>query len=723
LRASLSSTTRRDYPGYSFILAIYEDGVERYFISADEAENTAKWLINRSVSQPSWLEAKLHAIEDQSKKLAEAFDHSITSQSLRETRTDDLVTIYLRHNSLHSELYRYARIPEALDRGSPFFSDYLRTYLTKIGVTDTELPCVFQALTAPRVPSVIAEEERAFRSIATDTLDCCPDLFKSHTPHMLLPSPVRDALRFHRERWGWLSYHGYRNRTLPTEGDYICRLRDTQSAKPPNQACQVSDLDQSDFTNCGPLLSGIDRKHRELFRLYSEIGRVKLFRRYWQLRNFYFLDQLLEEFACRLDATEWEVRCCAPEELLEALHRGRLDPSVKRRTHRCAVLYSTDGEIVFDGEDVAALLDSVRIRKKPNDGTAARRGTPACIGFARGTARIVGQSHDQWPTFQSGDVLVCEAADPDLLPMIRQAAAVLTQQGGVTSHASVLCREIGVPTIIGIEDLLTLVRDGDEVEVDATRGVVKLIAGNQQTAGKGLVVPVELWDRPEFVGQKASNLRLAIKRGFKVPPFTLLSFEAAVRMLEEDEGTLRSELLDLTGALGSNTTSTPSFLLRSSAQDEDGVGESRTGLYASIPLRSDPVKAVREFVQRNSKLGYKGVVLLQRFLPASICGVSVDGDPRADAEHKLIVEFVRGPINTVTDGRGQLERFVYDYRSRKIIAAIDGGSAQSAIGDFPAGQLVEWLSSAGSAFGKPAYTEWGFFGGEYWLYQVRGAIF
>jgi len=88
LRASLSSTTIPDYPGYSFILAVYEEGIERYFIAEHEAEHTAKWLINRCVSNPGWLAEKLNAIESSSRKLAEAFPDSTTADSLRRMSTD-----------------------------------------------------------------------------------------------------------------------------------------------------------------------------------------------------------------------------------------------------------------------------------------------------------------------------------------------------------------------------------------------------------------------------------------------------------------------------------------------------------------------------------------------------------------------------------------------------------------------------------------------------------
>lgn len=724
LRASLSLTTANDYPGYSVILAVYEDGVERYFIAEREAEHTAKWLIDHCVSNPSWLAEKLDAIEISSRKLAEAFPSDTTAESFHAATTEDLVAIYLRHNSLHSALYRYARIPEALDRGLPFFSDYLRAYLETAGVTRAALPTVFEALTTPRTPSVIEEEKRAFADITANAVVSSAEFLKSHTPQMFLPSPIREALTRHREKWGWLSYHGYRNRALPTEDAYARRLCYALTTAKDNHA-RASRRDATCVEDVFASICGhIDPQHEKLFNLYSEIGRVKLLRRYLQLRNFYFLDLLLAEFAHRLNATEWEVRCCFPEELVIALQLGHVDSAIRRRLHRCGVIYSPEGEFVLEESEVAALLCTVKIKKKTNEDPTTRNGTPACIGFARGIARIVGGSGDERPTFQKGDVLMCMAADPDLIPMIRQAAAVVTQEGGVTSHASVLCREIGVPTLIGVEDLLDFVSDGDEVEVDATRGVVRLIRDNHQQIGKGLVVPQEFWDRPERVGRKAANLQVAVKRGFRVPAYTLLSFEEILRMLGEAEEDLRTKLVALGATLDSNPIDASSFLLRSSALDEDSERGSRAGTYVSVAfsMTHDPIVAVREFVEGNRRLGYRGVVILQRFLAASISGVSIDSEPLADAKEKLVVEFVRGSLNTVTTGQGQIERFVYDHVSGETVEATSPGRTQPSVDNFPAGDLVEWLHSVRNVFGMPAYTEWGYFGGNYWLYQVRGAM-
>ena len=72
-----------------------------------------------------------------------------------------------------------------------------------------------------------------------------------------------------------------------------------------------------------------------------------------------------------------------------------------------------------------------------------------------------------------GDILVSIASDPDIVPAMKKAAAIVTEQGGVTSHAAIVSRELGIPCVIGTKIATKVLKDGDIVEVDATKGTVR----------------------------------------------------------------------------------------------------------------------------------------------------------------------------------------------------------------------------------------------------------
>lgn len=63
---------------------------------------------------------------------------------------------------------------------------------------------------------------------------------------------------------------------------------------------------------------------------------------------------------------------------------------------------------------------------------------------------------------------------PEFLPIARKSLAIITDEGGLTSHAAIVYRELGIPCIIGTKIATKILKDGDQVEVDANKGIIKL---------------------------------------------------------------------------------------------------------------------------------------------------------------------------------------------------------------------------------------------------------
>lgn len=76
---------------------------------------------------------------------------------------------------------------------------------------------------------------------------------------------------------------------------------------------------------------------------------------------------------------------------------------------------------------------------------------------------------------QEGDVLVTGMTNPQMIPMLKKAAAIITDEGGITCHAAIISRELKKPCIVGTKNATQVLKNGDYVEVDANHGVVHLI--------------------------------------------------------------------------------------------------------------------------------------------------------------------------------------------------------------------------------------------------------
>ena len=98
-------------------------------------------------------------------------------------------------------------------------------------------------------------------------------------------------------------------------------------------------------------------------------------------------------------------------------------------------------------------------------------GRCACQGSVEGVVRIVTTTKGL-KKFKKGDILVARCTDIDYVPYMSRAGAIITEMGGITSHAAIVSRELGVPCIVGATGAMTVLQDGQRVVVDATCGRV-----------------------------------------------------------------------------------------------------------------------------------------------------------------------------------------------------------------------------------------------------------
>ncbi len=101
------------------------------------------------------------------------------------------------------------------------------------------------------------------------------------------------------------------------------------------------------------------------------------------------------------------------------------------------------------------------------------RGLPASPGVAVGVARVLfDPKSPEAAEFKEGDILVTRMTDPDWVPLMRKAAAIVTDEGGMTSHAAIVSRELGKPCVVGTREATKKIKTGMVVTVDGTRGIV-----------------------------------------------------------------------------------------------------------------------------------------------------------------------------------------------------------------------------------------------------------
>lgn len=130
-----------------------------------------------------------------------------------------------------------------------------------------------------------------------------------------------------------------------------------------------------------------------------------------------------------------------------------------------------DGKVwIVQSRPITAPLPDAAI---PRPGASRLIGSPGSSGAATGPARVVRGPAD-FAHVRRGDILVCPYTDPAWTPLLAIVAGVVTQTGGVLSHAAIVAREFAIPAVLGVPDALDRIDDGDIVTIDGEAGTITL---------------------------------------------------------------------------------------------------------------------------------------------------------------------------------------------------------------------------------------------------------
>lgn len=183
--------------------------------------------------------------------------------------------------------------------------------------------------------------------------------------------------------------------------------------------------------------------------------------------TYLYYDQLMAA-ADERGVTYQELLHCSEEELRTELP-GKEILAERIRDH-VGVLQA--GQLSFL---IGAEADRVKKMFDEDHGEVKEiKGNVACKGVVKGTVKVI-RSRNDFAKISSGNILVTSMTTPEMVPIMQKAAAFVTDEGGITCHAAIVSRELKKPCIIGTRIASQVLKDGDQIEVDASTGVVKII--------------------------------------------------------------------------------------------------------------------------------------------------------------------------------------------------------------------------------------------------------
>ncbi len=286
-------------------------------------------------------------------------------------------------------------------------------------------------------------------------------------------------LKNYTKRFDWIEYH-YLGPVILTEEYFADLLRSLykQGINPRRKLQLMKSKLQQTKKKQKEYLSQLDFSPSELYwiNMAKEFCFLKGYRKDITFFACRSMDGVIREIARRFSLSLRQLQFLTREEVFESLEKEKLQVPlsiINQRLKYCVVYYPRRRAKVYIGNKAKKLAGLIEA-EKINTNLKEFKGTPAFAGKVRGRVKVI-LTPAEMSKMKKGDVLVSAATNPNMMPALIKAAAIVTDEGGVTSHAAIVSRELGIPCVVGTKIATKVLKDGDLVEVDANNGIVKIL--------------------------------------------------------------------------------------------------------------------------------------------------------------------------------------------------------------------------------------------------------
>ncbi len=312
-------------------------------------------------------------------------------------------------------------------------------------------------LVVPLQPSFVQQEEIERMRIAMQKQGQWDLLLEQHAAH-----------------WSWIEQSYFESDPL-TQDDFLQKVQKVQQDHGAQLAKVLAAADTSidrkrqrkqEIYNTYKLTEELQR----IINLSDRISHITDLRKMGVLRINELIFSFLRDLS-NLTKQPFELLGWTMDVELEDIILGEKWGILRERQESGQLVLFLNGEkAVYQGDDFTAL--NLRPFTAVDEAITSVKGQVAYTGVVEGTAKII-RGRQDFDTFEKGDILITNQTTPEFVPIMKRAAAVVTEQGGITCHAAIVSRELKIPCIIGAQSAMQIFQNREVVVVDAEAGEVR----------------------------------------------------------------------------------------------------------------------------------------------------------------------------------------------------------------------------------------------------------
>ncbi len=413
------------------------------------------------------------------KQQMERYFKRIDSTDLTKLTNQELLQLYDSYLEVYIEEFTPALVAEAFE---PFTTEVFYPQFTKMNKEQRRLLSILEQ---PEFRSFITDQQVSMLELSLYVQEH-PALLelikKSSNSQELMKqikkkySPFARKLQQHADNFYWAK-NNYKDTKVLTPLFFLNILKQDIKKKNRHQLQQQLDNLQKSLQYIKKRKKEIinelqlDKKTIATFEVINQIGQWHDKRKKMMLLGNHYLNVLLHEVSRRTNYTLREVHYMHPNELRALLSSGtRMSKKLLHERRKfCIWIGGPDAQEYWFSGDEAEKIATLFFKKRSQEKRTIT-GIAAAPGTVTGNVRIVLDPHKD--TIKEGEILVCPQTRPEFLHLMQKARAIVTNEGGLTCHAAIVSRELGIPCVVGTKEATTVLKNGDTVEVRAHRGEI-----------------------------------------------------------------------------------------------------------------------------------------------------------------------------------------------------------------------------------------------------------
>lgn len=275
----------------------------------------------------------------------------------------------------------------------------------------------------------------------------------------------------HARKYGWLSIRYFIGKPWTTH-DVFERAKNIKHSDAEKQYKERLLNRQKTHTKLVKILSQMSLKDRNLVKQIRDIIYLRTQRSDFFHYSNYFVLPLFKKIAASLNINYEDLLYFSPDEVVAALeNKFELKKNFNER-RSCLVAFFDGNSKIIQGKKAKDYIKRRPVLQLAFQKARSVSGISANPGIVSGKAKIIMKNEDL-EKVSKNDILVTTMTTPNFISAMEKASAFITDEGGILCHAAIISREMKKPCIIGTKIATKVFKDGDIIEVDANKGIVK----------------------------------------------------------------------------------------------------------------------------------------------------------------------------------------------------------------------------------------------------------